>query len=208
MTDRRHPGYPEYPTAPPSWPPAWHRDPEGRHEYRYWDGSRWTEQVYDRGVPSWDPMASRAAPAAARRRKSRKRLWLVLGVVLLLAAIGAALFAYLVSQVDGAGTFARELEEPGSTLVHTVRAEDDTVVLIRVSPSGGSFDPVIGVATDEATVDRLADFFATDGPLPDDVFPARCPRTPSCLRCRTRPSPARTSPRSSPRPSAATSRCS
>ncbi|MCW2816374.1 MAG: hypothetical protein JWN84_3829 [Nocardioides sp.] len=34
----------------------WHPDPTGRHELRYWDGSRWTEHVSDRGVQSTSPM--------------------------------------------------------------------------------------------------------------------------------------------------------
>jgi hypothetical protein len=91
-------------------------------------------------------------------------------VALLLVAAGAGVFAYLVSQVDGSGTFARELDEPGSTLLHSVRPSEDTVVLIRVSPSDGGFDPVIGVSAEEETVGRVVDFFGSDGPLPDDVF--------------------------------------
>ena len=35
---------------------GWQRDPTARHEYRYWDGSRWTDDVSDRGVTSTDPM--------------------------------------------------------------------------------------------------------------------------------------------------------
>ncbi|MBE7324536.1 DUF2510 domain-containing protein [Nocardioides sp. Y6] len=35
-------------------PAAWHADPFGRHELRYWDGSRWTEHVHSRGVPGVD----------------------------------------------------------------------------------------------------------------------------------------------------------
>ena len=35
---------------------GWHRDPTARHEYRYWDGARWTDDVSDRGVTSTDPM--------------------------------------------------------------------------------------------------------------------------------------------------------
>src|SRR5688572_28819587 len=122
-------------------------------------------------------MPSQVAPTTARPgrpRKSRKRLWITLAVLVLLAVIGAAVLAYLVSQVDGAGTFARELEEPGSTLAHTVRAEEDTVLLIRVA-AVGSFDPVIGVATNEDSIDRLADFFDTDGALPEDEFPGAVP---------------------------------
>jgi hypothetical protein len=32
----------------------WLPDPTGRHQYRYWDGGVWTENVYDAGVESRD----------------------------------------------------------------------------------------------------------------------------------------------------------
>jgi len=35
--------------------PGWLIDPSGRHEFRYWSGSEWTEHVTDRGVPGIDP---------------------------------------------------------------------------------------------------------------------------------------------------------
>jgi hypothetical protein len=35
---------------------GWHRDPTARHEYRYWDGAGWTDDVSDRGVTTTDPM--------------------------------------------------------------------------------------------------------------------------------------------------------
>ena len=34
---------------------GWQPDPDGRHEYRYWDGATWTDQVSDGGVVSTDP---------------------------------------------------------------------------------------------------------------------------------------------------------
>jgi hypothetical protein len=40
------------PTSPLSVPPAWVADPLGRHELRWWDGSRWTKHVSDSGVVS------------------------------------------------------------------------------------------------------------------------------------------------------------
>jgi hypothetical protein len=54
---------PADPTAAPteaseslaSTQPAWHPDPSGRHEARWWDGVRWTEHVQDQGRPSVDP---------------------------------------------------------------------------------------------------------------------------------------------------------
>ena len=37
---------------------AWHPDPAGRHELRYFDGASWTEHVSDQGVASTDPVPS------------------------------------------------------------------------------------------------------------------------------------------------------
>lgn len=37
-------------------PPAWHPDPTGRHDHRWWDGQRWTEHVADAGVAAVDPL--------------------------------------------------------------------------------------------------------------------------------------------------------
>jgi Protein of unknown function (DUF2510) len=36
----------------------WMQDPTGRHQYRFWDGSQWTENVYDAGAESRDPVSS------------------------------------------------------------------------------------------------------------------------------------------------------
>lgn len=46
------------PVAPaaPGPPAGWHPDPAGRHEYRYWDGVAWTDQVSDAGVVAADPL--------------------------------------------------------------------------------------------------------------------------------------------------------
>lgn len=50
------------PAAPPPTPVApavaasWQPDPRGRHEYRYWDGTRWTEHVSDAGAQGTDPL--------------------------------------------------------------------------------------------------------------------------------------------------------
>ena len=41
---------------------AWHPDPTGRHELRYWDGSQWTEHVSDGGVVSSSPLQPPAEP--------------------------------------------------------------------------------------------------------------------------------------------------
>lgn len=35
---------------------AWHPDPSGRHQYRWWDGTAWTGTVADDGVTAHDPV--------------------------------------------------------------------------------------------------------------------------------------------------------
>ena len=37
-------------------PAAWHPDPTGKHDHRWWDGERWTEHVADAGQASIDPL--------------------------------------------------------------------------------------------------------------------------------------------------------
>jgi len=49
---------PPPPPAPPAAATAagaWHPDPSGRHEQRYWDGNAWTDHVMDGGTPGSDP---------------------------------------------------------------------------------------------------------------------------------------------------------
>jgi len=45
------------PPAPKGqWWAGWLPDPRGRHEFRYWDGSNWTEHVADSGLAGVDPV--------------------------------------------------------------------------------------------------------------------------------------------------------
>lgn len=39
----------------PSVPADWYKDPAGRYEFRYWDGTKWTENVSRAGVMYQDP---------------------------------------------------------------------------------------------------------------------------------------------------------
>src|SRR5204863_8290795 len=56
----------------PALPPAaWHPDPTGRHELRYWDGASWSEHVSNGGQVASDDLAApfgstqRTAPAGS-----------------------------------------------------------------------------------------------------------------------------------------------
>ncbi len=45
-------------------PAEWRVDPTGRHQWRFWDGERFTEWIADDGVPAVDPGAVPPAPPA------------------------------------------------------------------------------------------------------------------------------------------------
>jgi hypothetical protein len=42
----------------PAVPAGWKADPTGRHQFRYWDGFQWTENVADAGEQSRDSVSS------------------------------------------------------------------------------------------------------------------------------------------------------
>ena len=42
----------------PTVPAGWKADPTGRHQFRYWDGSHWTENVADAGAQTIDSVVS------------------------------------------------------------------------------------------------------------------------------------------------------
>jgi hypothetical protein len=50
------PGPMPAPPPPPPTPRAWLADPGGRHELRYWDGTKFTEHVADGGKITVDPL--------------------------------------------------------------------------------------------------------------------------------------------------------
>ena len=54
-------------------PAGWQPDPRGRHEYRYWDGSQWTDHVSDKGEVSSDPVADASRAQRFARRPPRRR---------------------------------------------------------------------------------------------------------------------------------------
>lgn len=47
-------------------PANWHPDPLGRHDLRYWDGSRWTDHVASRGLQGLDPWETPPAAKSTR----------------------------------------------------------------------------------------------------------------------------------------------
>jgi uncharacterized protein YxjI len=54
-------------SQPVSQPADWYPDPSGRHEHRYWDGTRWTEHVSSHGRQSVDADTSSRPPPTVSR---------------------------------------------------------------------------------------------------------------------------------------------
>ncbi|MET0897731.1 MAG: AIM24 family protein [Mycobacterium sp.] len=43
---------------------SWQPDPEGRYDYRWWDGQQWTDQISHQGQPGQAPLGGGPPPAA------------------------------------------------------------------------------------------------------------------------------------------------
>lgn len=56
----------------PAPAPDWYPDPMGRHEYRYWDGTAWTDHVASHGRQSTDPISSQPAKSVAGQQSAPK----------------------------------------------------------------------------------------------------------------------------------------
>ena len=79
--------------------PGWNPDPTGRHEYRWWDGTQWTERVADGGATAVDPLDA-TGPGGGRQRPV-----LLFAVIAAIAFVGALGFVVLglTGDDEGAG---------------------------------------------------------------------------------------------------------
>jgi hypothetical protein len=50
-------------------PAGWFEDPEGVHQYRFWDGTAWTDHVADDGQQSLAPLAAGTTPGDELKRR-------------------------------------------------------------------------------------------------------------------------------------------
>jgi hypothetical protein len=94
---------------------GWNPDPTGRHQFRYWDGAKWTDQVADQGTTSIDPPTMPPGPVpppgGAKERGHPTFSWLAvasgvgLAIGSLLKAVSASVGAFSASKsyIDGDG---------------------------------------------------------------------------------------------------------
>ena len=158
----------------------WLADPSGRHEYRYWDGTKWTDSVSDGGTTGTDPFAPAAsatapappaaappgAPPAPRARGPRSKAPLVAAaavVVLVLAGI------FVATRGGGGGSSTGLGEVRGhvaanKAFVHQVKVPAGSVLLVKVIPDA-SFDPTLSLATDFTTIEKFKTTFGFNAPF-------------------------------------------
>ena len=103
---------------------GWYADPGGRYQYRYWNGTTWTDRVADNSVRSdvprqWAPPSTAATarrdpdresgPPASRfqaRIRGTRTLWAISTIVFLVLTVGYLLLpvSEAASSIDGTRT--------------------------------------------------------------------------------------------------------
>lgn len=88
--------------TPPTQPANWYPDPAGRHEFRWFDGTQWTDHVSDGGKAAVDPIA--AAPvlpqSATSAEKVQKQVQQQAGIAGGAATGGGTLFTEMILVVN------------------------------------------------------------------------------------------------------------
>ena len=77
-------------TVGQSAPPGWYDDPGGKHDYRFWDGERWTGGVADGERITEDPLPDIGAAAPDRPADTMPFTGVWFALLGLLAAIALA----------------------------------------------------------------------------------------------------------------------
>ncbi len=176
---------------------GWFPDPAGRHQYRYWNGTAWTDNVADNGVPGTDPLDAPAAavvsspaagvppaasgtggppggPAPGAGPSSKPVLLVALAVVAVVAIVAVVILVVRRESGDaqGLGTFDGEVSDDDVVFGRRFSVPEDSVIILRADPDA-SFDVTLGiVTTDYDLADRYGEFFAGSAFDPDAALGA------------------------------------
>lgn len=170
--------------------PGWFPDPSGRHQFRWWDGAAFSDQVADGGVvgtdagrgpggppgagpvgPPWS--AAPVAPGGFVVVPSRgPPAWVyVAGGVGLVALLGAGTFLVL-DRDDGGSGFGELTGEVDGDVggAHSLRIPAGSVVTVELRPDDDDFDTRVAFVVDEESLDALEEAFG--GTDLEDAFGA------------------------------------
>jgi hypothetical protein len=138
--------------------PGWQGDPTGRHEHRYWDGARWTDQVSDGGVTGTDPVDPEVGGGSSGRN------WTVLAIV------GGVAVVVLV--IVGALLLTRGDDSGGGDGLEAISSVSEART--AVAAAGIGCDPTEPDGDDAASIEASAQFIRgalLDPDAPDPVEP-------------------------------------
>ena len=120
---------------------GWHPDPTGRHQHRWWDGTRWTDTVADAGVTGTDALhpPPHADQRAVRDRSGMSgRAWPVLiaaGVALVVGV--AVLVSVLVLSDDDSSSGGATSTVAGTSTECTLVTPDELETAVGVEFADG-----------------------------------------------------------------------
>ena len=141
------------PTPPPTAPtPGWYVDSTAPHQYRWWDGARWTEHT--------QPLTPPAAPASSSRLPELPHLpWVVTGLLLLVAGVLAVVI--LTGGDDGAA------EQVDATVAEQAAQAQDSTAKSAVLTAQTAMETFATENDGQYTGVTLADLQAIEPSIPD-----------------------------------------
>ena len=138
---------------------AWHPDPTGRHQHRWWDGTQWTDQVADGGVSSTDPVTTTAptnpVPTYTAPAPSTGPNWKVIGLVAGAVVVVVILFVVLLGGSDEGPSRDQVVDDCARE--GTSRSDCECVV-DEYLDAGGDLDDLTVFDSERDEFDDLSDF--------------------------------------------------
>jgi hypothetical protein len=144
-------------------PPAWHPDPSGRHQFRWWDGLGYTDQVADSGVVSTD--ANATPLTSSTPDKPSRAIAVVLGIFLVLLLAGVAAYFIVGGSDDGHGTGTFDGAIDGNDHVvgiHDVSLRGVSALTVDLDPDRG-LDAVVGLVVSRDDARKIEDLYSDIG---------------------------------------------
>jgi hypothetical protein len=121
-----------------SSPAQWSPDPTGRHEHRWWDGERWTDQVSDAGIATVDAMAPPPPPpVVGRSGLPGAVIALIVAAVIGLPILGIAAVTLLGNDAS------QKFEEVGERIQEPASSTSTTATTSTTISTGTSDDFVV-----------------------------------------------------------------
>jgi hypothetical protein len=151
---------------------SWRPDPTGRHEYRWWDGVGWADEVADGEVVSRAPIGAARPTVPAEPVKGRNSWpWLALVALVAAAVVVGTVVVVRRDRASGVGLHDAALIEgrPWTTDLHLGRGD---MIRVRTEPGTTDLDLQLAVLVDDDLADELVTALLTNHRDElDDVIP-------------------------------------